>query len=61
MEATEKEITKRFLSRKEAAKAFMISLPTLHAYTKRGLVKAHRVGNRVLYKPEEIENALREY
>lgn len=46
------------LSRKETAKLLCISLPTLHDWTKSGIVKAHRIGNRVLYKLEEVTQAL---
>lgn len=47
-----------FLSRKETSKLLRISLPTLHDWTKRGLIKAYRIGNRVLYKLEEVNNSL---
>ena len=46
------------LSRKDTAKLLCISLPTLHDWTKTGIVKAHRIGNRILYKLEEVNQAL---
>ena len=46
------------LTRKDTAKFLRISLPTLHEWTKNGIVKAHRIGNRVLYKQEEVTQAL---
>lgn len=46
------------ISRKETAKFLRISLPTLHDWTKHGMIKAYRIGNRVLYKQDDIENAL---
>ena len=46
------------LSRKDTAKLLCISLPTLHDWTKTGVVKAHRIGNRILYKLEEVNQAL---
>lgn len=46
-------------SRKETARILNISLPTLHLFTKEGIIRAYRIGNRVLYKQEDIENALR--
>jgi excisionase family DNA binding protein len=45
-------------SRKETARILSISLPTLHLFTKEGIIRAYRIGNRVLYKQEDIENAL---
>jgi excisionase family DNA binding protein len=46
-------------SRKETARILNISLPTLHLFTKEGSIRAYRIGNRVLYKSEDIENALK--
>ena len=48
------------LTRKDTAKFLRISLPTLHDWTKNGIVKAHRIGNRVLYKQDEVTQALNE-
>ena len=49
----------KLLSRKDTAKLLCISLPTLHDWTKTGIVKAHRIGNRILYKLEEVNGALK--
>lgn len=46
------------LSRKQTAKLLCISLPTLHDWTKEGLIRAYRIGNRVLYKKVDIDQAL---
>ncbi len=46
------------LSRKDTAKLLCISLPTLHDWTKNGTIKAHRIGNRILYKLDEVNEAL---
>lgn len=45
-------------TRKQTAKKLCISLPTLHDWTLEGLIRAYRIGGRVLYKLEDIENAL---
>lgn len=50
--------TNSILTRQETAKLLTISLPTLHDYTKRGLIKAYRLGTKVRYKKEEVEAAL---
>jgi excisionase family DNA binding protein len=47
-------------SREETAKMLCISLPTLNEWTKQGIIKAFRIGNRVLYKLEDINDALTE-
>ena len=47
-----------FITRSEVAKLLKISLPTLYYWTKDGLLKAYRIRCRVLYKREEVENAL---
>ena len=47
-----------FLSRKETAKFLKISLPTLHDWTKSGIIPGYRIGNRVLFKKGEIINSM---
>ena len=46
------------LTREEAAGYFHISLPTLNHYTKSGVIKGYRLGNRVFYKRSELDAAL---
>jgi excisionase family DNA binding protein len=50
----------KLLTRKDTAKLLCISLPTLHEWTKTGIVKAYRIGNRVLYKHDEVNQALQQ-
>ena len=45
------------LTREATAEYFHISLPTLNNYTKSGLLKGYRLGNRVFYKRSELEAA----
>ncbi|MDA3833097.1 MAG: hypothetical protein PF495_06830 [Spirochaetales bacterium] len=47
-----------FRSRKETAAALHISIATLDNYTTQGLIEASRIGSRILYSRENIENAL---
>ena len=49
-----------YLSRKETASLLKISLPTLHNYSKQGLIKSHRVLNQIRYKKSEVENSIKE-
>jgi excisionase family DNA binding protein len=48
----------RFYSRKETARKLGVTLPTLHVWTQEGRITAHRISGRVLYKAEDINNAL---
>lgn len=47
-----------FISRAEVATLLKISLPTLNEWTKLGWLSAYKMGNRVLYKSDEVEQAL---
>src|SRR5688572_2939548 len=47
-----------YLSRKEVAKLLKITLPTLHDWTKLGILKSYKMGTRVLYKESEVKEAL---
>src|SRR5215510_1703776 len=47
-----------YYSRKEVAKLLKITLPTLHDWTKLGYLKSYKIGTRVLYKPNEVKEAL---
>lgn len=47
-----------YYSRKDVAKLLKITLPTLHEWTKEGLLKSYKIGTRVLYKPLEVKDAL---
>lgn len=48
----------RYYSRRETAHKLHVTLPTLHDHTQKGLITAHRIGSRVLYREEDIEQAL---
>ena len=49
----------RYLTRKETAEVLHISLPTLNEYSKRGILKSHRVGSRVLYLESQVLTAIK--
>lgn len=57
-EAPEPEPTPRYLTRREVRDLLHISYPTLDSYSARGLLTRQRIGNRVLYDADEIQNAL---
>jgi hypothetical protein len=49
-----------FYSRYEICKLLKISLPTLGRYMNLGIVTGKKVGNRILFSQEDINNALHE-
>ena len=50
--------SEKLLTRKETADKFSISLVTLNDWTRRGKIKAYTIGGRVLYKEQELDQAL---
>lgn len=46
------------LDRNEAARFLGITLPTLHKYTKNGILKGYRLGTMVRYKRSELLSSL---
>jgi excisionase family DNA binding protein len=48
----------KFISRQEVADLLKISLPTLNEWTKLGWLQSYKLGNRVLYKLQEVEQAI---
>lgn len=46
------------LTRKEVKELLNINLSTLHHWTKKGILQAYGIGNRVYYKRFEVEQAL---
>lgn len=49
----------RNLTRNEVVDLLKISLPTLQRYTQLGVIKGFRIGTRILYKSEDIEESLK--
>lgn len=50
---------KKYYTRKETAEQLRVSLPTLNEYTKKGAIKGKRIGSRVLYSEDAIQEALK--
>lgn len=48
----------KYYTRKETAREMNITLPTLSKYVKKGLIECRKIGNRVLFSKQDIENAL---
>ena len=47
-----------YLNRFEVVELLKISLPTLNNWSKSGIVQSYRIGNRILYKQDEIDLAI---
>jgi excisionase family DNA binding protein len=47
-----------YLNRFEVAEILKVSLPTLNNWSKSGTIQSYRIGNRVLYKADEIEQSV---
>lgn len=48
----------KYITRQDAAKMLGVSLPSLHNYTKQGLIEKHVINGRVLYDAYEIQAAV---
>lgn len=48
-----------YLTRKEVAEKLSISLPTLHDWVNKNILRAYRIGNRVYFKKSEIDQSLK--
>lgn len=46
-------------TRQQVCDIYHISLPTLHSYINKGLLKAEKISGRVLFDINEVENALK--
>ena len=47
-----------YYTRQEVADLFKCSLPTVYNWTVQGKLTAYGIGNRVLYKVEQVHNSL---
>ena len=54
-------VSKKILTRKEAADFLSVSLTTLKAWTDQQLLTAYKLGGRVYYKEKEIIKALKAF
>lgn len=50
--------SKEFISSKEVCQMLNISLSTLWSYSKYGKLKKYRIGGRILFRTEEVRNAV---
>lgn len=50
---------KEFLSRKETSEYLGVSYSCIHEWSRQGILKPYKIGNRVFFKFEEIKQKLR--
>lgn len=57
----EKETTSNpeYFSRKQTKEKLHVSYPTLNRFDKEGILKAHKIGGRVLYLSTEVDEAIK--
>lgn len=48
----------RYYTAEQICERFSITKPTIHEYRKRKIIKSYRLGSRVYYRLDEIENAM---
>ncbi|OKL40280.1 helix-turn-helix domain-containing protein [Pontibacter flavimaris] len=46
-----------YLTRQEVAELFKVSLPTVHSWTNKGLIKSYKIANKTRFKRSEVEAA----
>lgn len=56
--STQKKDEKEFLTRKEVAELFKVSLVTIHEWCNTGVLKHYKVGNRTYFKYTELLETL---
>ena len=57
-QGNEPKDTKEFLTRKETAILFDVSLVTIHEWQKNGILKVYKMGNRSFFKYSELLETL---
>lgn len=48
----------RYYTAEQICERFSITKPTIHEYRKRKIIKSYKLGSRVYYRLDEIENAM---
>jgi len=49
----------RYMTRKEVADYLHVSLPTLHEWAKMERIKSYRIGSRILFRSDEVEESVK--
>ncbi len=48
----------QYLSADEVCKRFAVTKPTIHEWKRRNILKSYKLGSRVYYRMDDIENAM---
>ena len=56
---SQKDTAPELITRKETADILGVSLPTLHEWTKKGVLPAKRIGSRIRYERTAVYDALK--
>lgn len=59
LEEKQQAVEHEYLSRDQVAKMLRISLPTLHDWCKKGILQSYRLGKRVYFKSQEVEESMK--
>jgi len=54
------DVDLKYLSREEVCTILRISMPTLNVYTKKGIIKGSKIGNRMLYLEADVKEAIKD-
>lgn len=54
------DVDLKYLSREEVCTILKISMPTLNTYSKKGIIKGSKIGNRILYLEADIKKAIKD-
>ncbi|WP_373708854.1 helix-turn-helix domain-containing protein [Kaistella sp.] len=49
---------KKYISAQEVCERFGVSKPTIHEWKRRGILTSYKLGSRVYYRMDDIENAM---
>lgn len=58
IESLELKKEEEYLTRKELADIFKVSLPTISDWSKKGILKPYRLGKLIRFKKSDLENTL---
>lgn len=56
--SAEPQKPEKYITRREVSDILRVSVVTVSDWTRKGILIAYKVGNRVYYKSDEVENAL---
>lgn len=58
LELKKKELGTRFITKKETALFLRVSESTVDSYRRKKILQAYKIGQNILFKKDEVENAI---